>query len=146
MKKAMYLLFLISFIFVSCSKSEVDMRDDYVGTWNEEGTGSMSLISNGTALTTIPMDFPATSIEVTKTGTNQLIIDGETATVSGSKLSIASISQTETQNGVTMTVNASYTGSVSKTLMTVKETYSGNWSASGMSGTIGGSVVYTFTR
>lgn len=149
MKKVMYLLFLIPFIFSSCSKDEttgVDLRDDYVGTWNEDASGSLSLLQNTTVAFTMPVSQSETGIKITKSGTNQLIIDGLVTTVSGNDLIIASSTDTQTDNGLTMTVTAKYTGTVSKNLITIKESYSGSWSSAGMSGTISGSTMYTFTR
>jgi hypothetical protein len=146
MKKVTYLLFLLPLIFISCSKNEVDMRDDYVGTWNESSVGSMSLLLNGSIVSTTPLSDSQTGIEITKSGTNQLVIDGLAVTVSGSKLSIESNTQTETQDGITMTVTSKYNGTVSKNMIVVNENYTGSWSMTGMSGTISGSSVYTFTR
>ena len=146
MKKVTYLLFLLLLIFISCSKNEVDMRDDYVGTWNESSVGSMSLLLNGSIVSTTPLSDSQTGIEITKSGTNQLVIDGLAVTVSGSKLSIKSNTQTETQDGITMTVTSKYNGTVSKNMIVVNENYTGSWSMTGMSGTISGSSVYTFTR
>jgi hypothetical protein len=146
MKKVTYLLFLLLLIFISCSKNEVDTRDDYVGTWNESSVGSMSLLLNGSIVSTTPLSDSQTGIEITKSGTNQLVIDGLAVTVSGSKLSIKSNTQTETQDGITMTVTSKYSGTVSKNVIVVNENYTGSWSMTGMSGTISGSSVYTFTR
>lgn len=146
MKKVTYLLFLLPLIFISCSKNEVDMRDDYVGTWNESSVGSMSLLLNGSIVSTTPLSDSQTGIEITKSGTNQLVIDGLPVTVSGSKLIIESNTQTETQDGITMTVTSKYSGTVSKNVIVVNENYTGSWSMTGMSGTISGSSVYTFTR
>ena len=146
MKKVTYLLFLLLLIFISCSKNEVDTRDDYVGTWNESSVGSMSLLLNGSIVSTTPLSDSQTGIEITKSGTNQLVIDGLAVTVSGSKLSIESNTQTETQDGITMTVTSKYNGTVSKNMIVVNENYTGSWSMTGMSGTISGSSVYTFTR
>ena len=122
------------------------MRDDYVGTWNESSVGSMSLLLNGSIVSTTPLSDSQTGIEITKSGTNQLVIDGLAVTVSGSKLSIESNTQTETQDGITMTVTSKYNGTVSKNMIVVNENYTGSWSMTGMSGTISGSSVYTFTR
>jgi len=146
MKKVTYLLFLLPLIFISCSKNEVDMRDDYVGTWNESSVGSMSLLLNGSIVSTTPLSDSQTGIEITKSGTNQLVIDGLPVTVSGSKLIIESNTQTETQDGITMTVTSKYSGTVSKNVIVVNENYTGSWSMTDMSGTISGSSVYTFTR
>jgi hypothetical protein len=122
------------------------MRDDYVGTWNESSVGSMSLLLNGSIVSTTPLSDSQTGIEITKSGTNQLVIDGLPVTVSGSKLIIESNTQTETQDGITMTVTSKYSGTVSKNVIVVNENYTGSWSMTGMSGTISGSSVYTFTR
>ena len=146
MKKVTYLLFLLPLIFISCSKNEVDTRDDYVGTWNESSVGSMSLLLNGSIVSTTPLSDSQTGIEITKSGTNQLVIDGLPVTVSGSKLIIESNTQTETQDGITMTVTSKYSGTASKNVIVVNENYTGSWSMTGMSGTISGSSVYTFTR
>jgi len=122
------------------------MRDDYVGTWNESSVGSMSLLLNGSIVSTTPLSDSQTGIEITKSGTNQLVIDGLPVTVSGSKLIIESNTQTETQDGITMTVTSKYSGTVSKNVIVVNENYTGSWSMTDMSGTISGSSVYTFTR
>jgi hypothetical protein len=85
-------------------------------------------------------------MQVTKVGTDQLDIDGLKATVKGSKLTIASETQTQNSDGLTLTVTASYSGIVSKTNISIKESYSGNWSGNSMSGTISGSTMYTLTK
>jgi len=67
--------------------------------------------------------------------------------VSGTSISIPTKTQTETQDGITMTLTAKYSGTVSKNLITIKETYSGSWSmGTAGSGAISGSTTYTFTR
>jgi len=148
MKKVIYLLFLIPFVFISCSKDnkDVDQRDDYVGNWNQDAIGSLSLVQDGNLIATMPISANSTDLQVTKSGTDKLIIDGMSATVSGTKLIIESDTQTQTQNGLTMTVTTSYSGTLAKNMITIKEAYSGFWSQTGFEGTITGNTVYTFTK
>jgi len=149
MKKVLLFLLLTPFIFSSCSKEETALTpvDDYVGTWNETSTGSMDMLYNSVSAGSFPTDQSSTSIKITKISTNQLSIDDMVVSVSGTSISIPTKTQTETQDGITMTLTAKYSGTVSKNLITIKETYSGSWSmGTAGSGAISGSTTYTFTR
>lgn len=147
MKKVIFLLLFLPFMFSSCSKEEdaVDVRDDYVGTYNTSTIGSMSLINNGEVLTTLPLDETTTDV-VTKQGTDGLDIGGLSATVAGSKLIIDTQTQTQTADGVTSQMTITFTGTVTKGLITITSKYTGNWSASGATGLITGSATSTFTK
>jgi hypothetical protein len=149
MKKVMYLLFLIPFVFSSCSKKDdPSIVDDYAGTWNMTSAGTIKMLNaNGTTVGSSSMDFSLEGDQITKEGNNQLSIDDWTATVSGSSLSIESTTKPVSIIGFSSTTaNVKYSGTVSKNLITITETYSGTWTQDNASGTIAGSMVYTYTR
>lgn len=150
MKKVMYLLFLIPFVFSSCSKKDdPSIVDDYVGTWNLTYAGTIKMLdAKGATVGSSSMDFSLEGDQITKEGNNQLSIDDWTATVSGSSLSIESTIQTISSviGFLPTTATIRYSGTVSKNSIIITETYSGTWAQNGESGTIAGSIVYTYTR
>jgi len=146
MKKVIYLLLFMPFIFSSCSTVEVDLRDDYVGIWSSNATGSMSILYNGGVMFTIPTEDSG-NIHVSKSGTDELSIGSVYAALSGTKLLIDTETETQTNEGVTMQLTTTYKGTAAKGLMTITGTYSGNWSNSnGATGLISGSTTYTYTK
>jgi hypothetical protein len=146
MKKGFLLLLFLPFMFSSCSKNAVDLRDDYVGSWSSNGVGSMSLTYNGSVIANMPTDTTGT-VMLTKVGTDQLSFDGMTATLQGSKLIIPTKTQTQISDGMTMQETQTYTASATKGLITVIADTSGNWSTpDGTKGTISGSITYTYLK
>ena len=149
MKKVLLLLLLTPFIFSSCSKDDPNIVDDYVDTWNLTATGTIQMLdSKGATVGSLSVDNSLESDQITKEGSNQLNIDNWVATVSGSSLSIEPTTQPISIiiGFSPTTANVKYTGTISKNLIKITETYSGTWTQENGSGTISGSIVYTYTR
>ena len=148
MKKVMYLLFLIPFVFSSCSKKDdPSIVDDYVGTWNVTYAGTIKMLdAKGATVGNSSMDFSLEGDQITKEGNNQLGIDDWTATVSGSSISIESTTEPISIGLMSTTATIKYSGTISKNLITITKPYSGTWTQDNASGTLAGSVVYTYTR
>ena len=153
-------LFLLSallpmLLLAGCSKDETatDPRDQYVGNYNYITVGSVSMNAAGTALYTVPINDNGTAT-VTKSGDNELNIDGITMTLSGNSLLpvTAPFNESVTEQGVSMNISGTVTlqGTVSVGIITVNATYSGIWNGSqgdtSLSGTISGTAVSTFTK
>lgn len=144
MKKALFLFSVILIAFSSCT--EVDLRDDLVGSWSYSSKGNISMTMDGTEASDLPIDATGTAT-VTKVGEDQIKIDELTATVDGSKLIFEPETQTETENGATMTMTVTRTGTISGKTMTINETYTGTWDMAGMmSGALSGTATHTFTK
>ncbi|HJV78850.1 MAG TPA: hypothetical protein VJ602_10750, partial [Paludibacter sp.] len=130
MKKVMCLLFLIPFVFSSCSKKDdPSILDDYVGTWNMTSVGTIKMLdTKGTTVGSFSMDNSLEGDQITKEG-NNLSIDDWLATVSGSSLSIESTTQPISMiiGFSPTTANVKYSGTITKNSIIITETYSGTW-------------------
>jgi hypothetical protein len=94
----------------------------------------------------IPLDATGTAT-ITKVGEDQIMIDELTATVDGDKLTFEPETQNETEDGMTMAVTVTRTGTISGKTITINETYTGTWSAAGlMSGAVSGTAKHVFTK
>ena len=132
--------------FTGCKKENVDVRDQYVGTWQYKSVGSLTLYYNGESAGTVPIDETGTA-DISKSGDNDLIIDGQRFTVTGNNLTSNPESITETDNGVNIVGTATYSGQLGNNLITVNSSITGTWSNSdGYTGNFSGTVVNTFTK
>lgn len=154
--KKYFLISIIGLLFVgttmtSCKKEEepapvVDVRDQYVGTWNYKEIGSLTIYQNGSSVGTVPIDESG-SVEVTKSGEKGLMIDGKLFVVNDNKLSSDPESITETDNGVNLVGTATYTGQLGSSMITINSSITGTWSNSnGASGNYSGTSVRTLTK
>ena len=145
MKKFFLFLSVILLSLTACT-SDVDVRDDLVGSWSYVTTGSMSMTMGGVEAGDIPLDATGTAT-ITKVGEDQIMIDELTATVDGDKLTFEPETQNETEDGMTMAVTVTRTGTISGKTITINETYTGTWSAAGlMSGAVSGTAKHVFTK
>lgn len=145
MKKVFLFLSVILLSLTACT-SDVDVRDDLVGSWSYVTTGSMSMTMGGVEAGDIPLDATGTAT-ITKVGEDQIMIDELTATVDGDKLTFEPETQNETEDGMTMAVTVTRTGTISGKTITINETYTGTWSAAGlMSGAVSGTAKHVFTK
>jgi hypothetical protein len=140
------LLFVGSTAITSCEKDDVDIRDQYVGIWQYEQIGSLTVFQNGQSIGTVPIDESGTA-NISKSGENELLIDGQLYTVNGNKLSSDPESVTLTDSGVNLVGTAVYSGQLGSNIITINSTITGSWSASsGDTGNFSGVVVVTYTR
>lgn len=145
MKKFFLFLSVILLSLTACT-SDVDVRDDLVGSWSYVTTGSMSMTMGDVEAGDIPLDATGTAT-ITKVGEDQIMIDELTATVDGDKLTFEPETQNETEDGMTMAVTVTRTGTISGKTITINETYTGTWSAAGlMSGAVSGTAKHVFTK
>lgn len=154
MKKLKFLTLLLVgvsfFSLQSCSKDDdpqvaQDPRDQYVGTWSKVSTGSLTLFQNGQSVGTVPINENG-PITISKSGSNSLIIDGKTYTVSGSNLTSPPTPVTENANGVVIVATENSNGTLGSNII-LNNTATGTWNNSnGASGNLSGSYVTTLTR
>jgi len=151
--KKVFGFIVITLVLMSCSSNSsngnVDVRDSYVGTYSVKRTGAINMMY-GTDVAqslTVALD---TTYAVTKVGTNQLNIGGQTATVDGTKLTFQSKSSTDMYSGYVMKQTITQTGTLSTNSITIKDVYSGTWSISilgfSMDGSVSGTVNETCTK
>ena len=144
MKKVLFLLSVVLIAFSSCT--EVDLRDDLVGSWSYSSKGNISMTMGGEVASDLPIDATGTAT-VTKVGEDQIKIDDLIATVDGSKLIFEPEIQTESEEGMTSTSTVTRTGTISGKTMTITETHTGTWDMAGMmSGALSGTATHTFTK
>ena len=142
---------LISIIFTlinlsSCKKEEVDDRDQYVGTWNYQETGALTLYSNGQSIGTLPIDDNG-SLEITKTGSSDLMIDGTLCTLSGSNIIVPAGTATSSEDGLTIIVTNTGSGVLGSSIITLNLSYTGTWNSdNGTSGNLSGSTTMSLTK
>jgi hypothetical protein len=154
MKKLKFLTLLLVgvsfFSLQSCSKDDdpqvaQDPRDQYVGTWSKVSTGSLTLFQNGQSVGTVPINENG-PITISKSGSNSLIIDGKTYTVSGSNVTSPPTPVTENANGVVIIATENSNGTLGSNII-LNNTATGTWNNSnGASGNLSGSYVTTLTR
>jgi hypothetical protein len=150
MRKLFLLSALLPMLLAGCSKdeTETDPRDQYVGNYSYASVGSMSLNQGGATLGTVPLSGNGNAT-VTKSGDNELNIDGVIMTLSGNKLLpiTQSLNENSAEYGVSMTGTITAQGTVAVGLITINMIYSGVWTNSQMqSGTVAGTAVTTFTK
>lgn len=145
-------LLLISFLLVnlisltSCEKEEIDPRDEYVGTWNYSRSGSLTFYHNGQSIGTSPINENGT-MSISKSGENDLIIGGQTFTVSGTHLSSDPQSITRTNDGVNIVGTSTDNGTLGSNIITINSSITGTWNNSnGASGNFSGSMTITLTK
>lgn len=133
----------------SCSKDDdtvEDIRNQYVGTWNYTELGSLTLYHNGQNAGTVPIDTNG-SMSITKSGENDLIINGKRFTVSGTHLSSDPESITETTDGVNIVATYTRNGTLGSNIITINSSITGTWNNSyGASGNLSGSTTTTLTK
>ena len=130
----------------SCKKEEVDDRDQYVGTWNYQETGALTLYSNGQSIGTIPIDNNG-SLDITKSGSSDLMIDGTLCTLSGSNISVQAETLTSSEDGVTFIMTQTGSGVLGSNTISINLSITGTWNASdGTSGNLSGSYTRSLTK
>jgi len=139
----------LGFMFSSCGEEpQADPRDQYVGTWSMVAVGSASLYYDGQVIGTMPYDEKEDNVKITKSGSNELDIDGMIYTLSGSKLTAPTLSETENdaETGISIVGTQTFSGNASLGLIVINSNITGSWSGQGMSGVLSGKATYTFTK
>ncbi len=140
---------LIGTTLMSCKKEDdpiIDVRDQYLGTWDSKEVGSLTLYYNGSSIGTVPID-ESRSVEITKSGEKGLIIDGKLFIVNDDRLSSDPESITVTENGVNIVGTATYSGQLGSNIITINSSITGTWSNSlGATGNLSGTSVRTLTK
>lgn len=128
------LLILISFTFLgSCSKSETDQRDKFLGNW--EGTMNIKF----PALNVDETDIVSQSVSKSTSNSTQILIDGSVATVNGNSYTYDSRSESFSDptvgtvvaqlQGVGIINGSSITESGTIKMVVLGVTYNGSWTA-----------------
>lgn len=140
------LLFLSTIISCSDDDEDIDEREQYVGSWNVNEVGSITLFQNGSSIGTVPIDTTF-SISITKSGDNGLNMDGTVYFINGNSLSTDPESITETSDGINIVGTQTSSGTLSTDVITLRNDITGTWSASsGDNGNLSGSSTATLTR
>lgn len=153
MKQIKFLTLLLvglSFISLSsCSNDEdgsQDARDQYVGTWRSNSSGSLTLYQNGQSVGTVPLNETST-VSISKSGSNALLIDGTSYIVNGNNLSSNPKPLTETSSGVNIVGTEVSNGTLGSNIITINNAVTGTWNnTNGASGNLSGSAITTLTR
>jgi hypothetical protein len=142
---------MIGLLFVSlaglssCKKDNADPRDQYVGTWQNKETGSVTVYYAGESVT-VPIDETGTA-NISKSGENDLMLDGKLFTLNGNNLTSNPESVTQTANGVNMVGTATYSGQLGSNIITINSSITGTWlDSNGKTGNLSGTVVNTLTK
>ena len=143
------LLAIIAISFASCSKE--DDRDQFVGTYSVDASGSATAYAYGDSFT-VPFDASNVSMTITKSSTNETevnvsgYLDG-TATVIGNTIQFESFSESSTQQGVTTKADFIVRkGSINGNILTFKIDVSGNIYYNGSTFPLTGSISNIATK
>ncbi len=137
------LIVLLSTLF-SCKKA--DFRDDYVGEWNYQNIGSITLYQNGASIGTAPVSDNGT-FNVEKSGDKDFLIGGKLFVTNGNKLSSNPMATNETNNGVNMVGTMLSDGQFSIDLIVIENNITGSWSnTNGAAGNYAGATTLTLKR
>lgn len=144
---------LITFLtptLLSCSDDDEineDIRDQYVGTWNVETTGELTFIFLGENIGSLPLDNNST-VEITKSGENDLMLGDDKYSVVGTNISSEIISSNLTTNeGLDLFLDTEYNGILGSNRITINGLVTGTWNDSeGFSGNLSGSATSILTK
>lgn len=138
---------LLMLTISSCKKEEIDIRDQYVGTWNFSQNGSITLYYYGDVLGTSPLDENGTMV-IEKVGDDYLLIGGKRFRVDGDRLSADPEPINEYgDNGVIITGTETANGRLGSNLITLESKMTGTWkNAYNESGNFSGKIINTLTK
>lgn len=139
-------LFINLFSITSCiyDDDDIDIRDQYVGTWKFNINGSLTVYHNSESSTS-PINHSGTTT-ISKSGKNHLIIEGKEYLVDGTHLSSNPESINETSSGVNFVGTATENGILGDGVITINSSIKGTWNGGGVSGTFSGSSKTTLTK
>ena len=146
------IVFVLAVVLLGSCKKQEDSRDQYLGTWNFEESGSVTLYENGQIRVSNLFDGSGT-VSITKSGDNDLfiLVDGQTEgrnySISGTNLTSNPKSVTEIDNGLNIVYTSFADGTLSSNLIVINTDVNGTWNASdGTSGNLSGSSTATLTK
>ncbi|CAG5009429.1 hypothetical protein DYBT9275_04496 [Dyadobacter sp. CECT 9275] len=141
------LLSLITILFIaSCSKKDVDVRDQYVGTWKYKSTGGVNTYNNGQIAESLPWNDNGT-LTISKSGENGLLIDEKEFILEGDQLTADSDEMRfNTPLGASVLALAETTGEVSSGKITYTSSIEGTWTFGSSRGPVAGEIVTTMTK
>lgn len=134
----------------SCSSDDdvnVDARDQYVGAWIMASAGSINYVENGSIVDTVPVD-ESESVNISKSGENDLLIDGRIYSVDGFTLTTTPkiIPDDGTDANFTSSLILTTNGVLSSDSVTLVNDLTGTWTFNGRNGTYSGVVTETLTK
>lgn len=146
MKKTLLSLIIIVFI-ASCSKKEVDVRDQYVGTWKFKTTGAINTYNNGQIAESLPVSDEGT-LTISKSGENGLLIDSKEFMLEGDQLTAdpEQIEFSTPQQAYIIATAKTTSGSVSANKILHKSSVEGTWSYGNLRGPVRGELVVIMTK
>lgn len=140
----------ISFLFVnllsltSCSDDDIDIRDQYVGTWKYNSNGSFTIYHNGESSTS-PINDSGTRT-ISKSGKSHLMIGDKLYLVNDSRLSSDPESFSETNYGVSLVGTITEKGILGDGVITINGSITGTWNGNGASGNFSSSMRAILTK
>lgn len=148
MNKALLPLIIILF-FTSCSKKDVDIRDQYVGTWQYQMGIVYATIQNGRVVETIADEnYDYGTVTISKSDENGLSINGQIFRLEGNQL--ISVEAVEGDDYTPQRADVYFSTVLSGQLRTdnivLQGAMTGSWIAGVYTGPIEGTVRYTLTR
>lgn len=149
MKKLFYFSSIIAILFISsCSKKDdVDIRDQYIGTYSLQASISQDYFVNGQKVGTYTDEVSSGTVTVSKSGDNALLIEDEIYIVKGNQLTAEPESSDETyEDGLREILTIESSGQLGTGKITGKDTMSGTWSQDGQTGTTTGEMNWTLTK
>ncbi|WP_149243258.1 hypothetical protein [Dyadobacter sp. 32] len=146
MKKTLLSLIIIVLI-ASCSKKEVDIRDQYVGTWKFKTTGAIITYNNGQIAESLLVSDEGT-LTISKSGENGLLIDGKEFTLEGDQLTSdpEEIAFSTPQQAYVVAKAKTTSGSVSPNKILHKSSVEGTWTYGSLRGPVQGEVLVTMSK
>jgi hypothetical protein len=130
----------------SCTaEDKADTRDQYVGTWNLVAVGSVNTIENGSIVDTEIVN-ETESVNISKSGENDLLIDGRIYFVNNFTLTSTPATMTNNDGDFTSSVTLSTTGVISLNSCTLVNDVTGTWTSGDRNGTYSGVVTETLTK
>jgi hypothetical protein len=129
----------------SDDEDETDTRDQYVGTWNLVAEGNINRIEDESILDTDSAN-ETKSVNISKSGENDLLIDGNVYFVNGFILTSTPRIESGSDGGYTYSITYSTTGVLSSDSITLITDVTGTWTDEGRNGTFSGLVTGTLTK
>jgi hypothetical protein len=146
MKRIILALLIIPFIF-SCFKKDVDVRDQYVGTWKYNVTGGINTYNGSQILESFPLINDG-SLTIAKSGENGLLIDKKEFTLQGDQLTTDpdQIELISPGQAFIIATAKIISGKVTATKITHTSSLTGTWTFGNSRGPLSGELLVTLTR
>jgi hypothetical protein len=132
----------------SCTSDDdanVDARDQYVGAWDMVSTGSINTLEDGSIIATETVN-ETRSVNVSKSGENDLLIDGRLYFVNGFTLTGPPKITNDNGSNFTSSLTLTSTGVLSSDSVRLVDEATGTWTLDARNGTYSGVITETLTR